>query len=125
MPRKPQPSTRIVLSETAEQQVREILEQGDKGVDAAARADAQKFGAFYGSFMDEANVEKLDVAPITPLLARNARIILSGLLMAQANAVLSAYRAQGLVLEKRVRLDEWATLTLIRGVQQRRATRPE
>jgi ribosomal protein L11 methyltransferase len=48
------------------------------------------------------------------LAAPGARIVLSGLLPSHANAALAAYRAQGLVLEKRIPLDGWMTLILRR-----------
>jgi ribosomal protein L11 methyltransferase len=51
-------------------------------------------------------------APIAGVLAPNARVILSGLLATQAPAAIAAYRAQGLVLEARIPLDEWVTLVL-------------
>jgi ribosomal protein L11 methyltransferase len=57
---------------------------------------------------------RLLAAPIAALLAPRARVILSGLLAAQANAALAAYRAQGLSLERRLVLDGWATLVLRR-----------
>lgn len=60
---------------------------------------------------------RLLAAPMAKLLAPRARIILSGLLAAQTNAALAAYRAQGLVLERRSVLDGWATLVLRRGFQ--------
>ena len=50
--------------------------------------------------------------PVARLLAPGARVVLSGLLATQANAALSAYRAQGLALERRIVLDGWATLVL-------------
>jgi ribosomal protein L11 methyltransferase len=53
-------------------------------------------------------------APIAGVLAPNARVILSGLLAAQASAAVAAYRAQGLVFEARIPLDEWVTLILRR-----------
>lgn len=52
--------------------------------------------------------------PLSRLAARGARVVLSGLLPAHANAALAAYRAQGLVLEKRIPLDGWMTLVLRR-----------
>ena len=65
------------------------------------------------------------LGPITRLavtLARLSRpgatIVLSGLLPGHANAVLAIYRAQRLVLERRILLDGWATLVL------RKANRP-
>jgi len=53
--------------------------------------------------------------PIRALAARHARIVLSGLLPAHANAALAIYRAQGLVLHRRIALDGWVTLVLRRG----------
>lgn len=50
--------------------------------------------------------------PIRRLAAPGARVVLSGLLPAHANAVIAAYRAQGLVLERRIPLDGWMTLVL-------------
>src|SRR5262249_25412605 len=52
--------------------------------------------------------------PLAGLLAPNARVILSGLLPSQANATLSAYAAHRLRLERRIALDGWVTLVLIR-----------
>src|SRR5262245_32529079 len=69
-------------------------------------------------------------APMRRLLAPGARVILSGLLPAQANAALASYRALGLVLERRIDLDGWATLVMLRpkayhglGANHREATR--
>jgi ribosomal protein L11 methyltransferase len=53
--------------------------------------------------------------PIRLLAAPGARIVLSGLLPAHANAAMAAYRAQGLALERRIPLDGWMTLVLKRG----------
>jgi ribosomal protein L11 methyltransferase len=53
-------------------------------------------------------------APIRRVLAPNARLIVSGLLAPQANAALAAYRAQGLVLERRLTLENWTTLVMSR-----------
>jgi hypothetical protein len=46
------------------------------------------------------------------LCARRAFVVLSGLLPAQANDVLAIARAQGLRLERRIRLEGWVTLVL-------------
>src|SRR5262249_42377204 len=54
-------------------------------------------------------------APIASLVAPGGRVVLSGLLVAQAMPALAAYRAQGLVLERRIPLDGWMTLVLRRG----------
>jgi ribosomal protein L11 methyltransferase len=53
--------------------------------------------------------------PLRQVLAPGGRIILSGLLTSQANAGLSAYRLQGLVLERRITLDNWTTLVMRRN----------
>jgi ribosomal protein L11 methyltransferase len=80
------------------------------------RAHAIKVGAPYDLIF--ANIllgplTRLAVA-VRQLAAPGARIVLSGLLPSHANAALAAYRAQGLVLEKRIPLDGWMTLILRR-----------
>ncbi len=52
--------------------------------------------------------------PMTEQLSDNATIILSGLLIRQKAAVLSAYREQGAYLRKAIHKDGWATLILNR-----------
>jgi ribosomal protein L11 methyltransferase len=56
-------------------------------------------------------------APLGKIVAPGGRVVLSGLLTAQANAALAAYR--GLALERRIVLDGWATLVLRRGLRRR------
>jgi ribosomal protein L11 methyltransferase len=56
-------------------------------------------------------------APLTQLTAPGARVVLSGLLASQANAAISAYR--GLALERRIDLDGWTTLVLVRRQRPR------
>jgi ribosomal protein L11 methyltransferase len=51
---------------------------------------------------------------ITRRLSPGAHVVLSGLLPAHANAVLAAYRAQNLMLERRIVLDGWVTLVMSR-----------
>src|SRR5580700_10846256 len=51
-------------------------------------------------------------APLMRLTAPGAHVILSGLLASQANAAIAAYR--GLALERRIDLDGWTTLVLVR-----------
>jgi ribosomal protein L11 methyltransferase len=58
-------------------------------------------------------------APLRKLTAPGARVILSGLLPAQANAALAAYRP--LALERRIDLDGWTTLVLARPAWRQRA----
>jgi ribosomal protein L11 methyltransferase len=50
--------------------------------------------------------------PMARLLGPHGRVVLSGLLTAQAGAALATYRARGLVLEHRIGLDGWVTLVL-------------
>jgi ribosomal protein L11 methyltransferase len=56
-------------------------------------------------------------APLTRLTAPGARVVLSGLLPSQANAAIAAYR--GLALERRIDLDGWTTLVLVRRQRPR------
>ena len=51
-------------------------------------------------------------APLRPLLAPGAHVVLSGLLAAQEQAALAAYRPHGLRLVRRIPLGEWVTLLL-------------
>jgi ribosomal protein L11 methyltransferase len=45
-------------------------------------------------------------------LAGGGRVILSGLLSAQAPSVVAAYRARGLILERHIRIEGWSSLLL-------------
>jgi ribosomal protein L11 methyltransferase len=56
-------------------------------------------------------------APLMRLTAPGARVVLSGLLASQANAAIAAYR--GLALERRIDLDGWTTLVLVRRKRPR------
>jgi ribosomal protein L11 methyltransferase len=53
--------------------------------------------------------------PVAALLAPESRIVLSGLLPDHANAVIAAYRAQGLRLERRYLFAGWVTLVMHKG----------
>ena len=53
-------------------------------------------------------------APLASCLAPQARLILSGLLPAHANSVLSACGAQNLALERRIVLDGWVSLVMVK-----------
>jgi ribosomal protein L11 methyltransferase len=59
-----------------------------------------------------ANPLKRLATPMRAHLAPKATVILSGLLPAQANGVIAAYRANGLVLQKRIELEGWTSLLL-------------
>ena len=56
---------------------------------------------------------QLLAAPMARQLMPNARMVLSGILAAQANAALSAYRSQGMVLERSFALDGWVTPVMV------------
>jgi ribosomal protein L11 methyltransferase len=57
-------------------------------------------------------------APIRRVAAPDARVVISGLLSSQANAALAAYRGCGLVLERRITLNGWVTLVLVRPARR-------
>ncbi|MEJ2375283.1 MAG: 50S ribosomal protein L11 methyltransferase [Pseudolabrys sp.] len=59
--------------------------------------------------------------PLAHLTAPHARIVLSGLLPAHANAMLAITRAQGLALERRIFLEGWVTLVLTAPPRRRHA----
>ena len=56
--------------------------------------------------------------PMAGLVAPGGRVVLSGLLAAQASAALAAYRARGLTLERRIALEGWVTLVLRRPARR-------
>ena len=60
--------------------------------------------------------------PLTGIVARRGRIILSGLLSAQANAARAAY--PHFTLERRIIVDGWSTLVLKRAAVVRNGPRP-
>jgi ribosomal protein L11 methyltransferase len=55
--------------------------------------------------------------PLMHLTALGGRVVLSGLLASQANAAIAAYR--GLALERRIDLDGWTALVLVRRQRPR------
>jgi ribosomal protein L11 methyltransferase len=59
-----------------------------------------------------ANPLRQMATPMSGHLAGGARVILSGLLSAQATSVIAAYRARGLILERHIRIDGWSSLLL-------------
>jgi ribosomal protein L11 methyltransferase len=61
--------------------------------------------------------------PMARLVAPSGYVVLSGLLLAQATPTLASYRARGLVLSRRIRLEGWATLVLVRPARSRRMGR--
>jgi len=63
----------VELAETAQQQVRELIERAAAGSPEPG-SNAQKIGDLYSSFMDEERVEALGAEPIRPALAEVAAI---------------------------------------------------
>jgi ribosomal protein L11 methyltransferase len=59
-----------------------------------------------------ANPLRQMATPMSEHLAPQARVILSGLLTPQAPAVIAAYRARGLILERQIRIEGWSSLLL-------------
>ncbi len=59
-----------------------------------------------------ANPLRQMATPMSQHLASGARLILSGLLSAQAPGVIAAYRARGLILERHIRIEGWSSLLL-------------
>jgi ribosomal protein L11 methyltransferase len=59
-----------------------------------------------------ANPLRQMATPMSRHLAGGARVILSGLLSAQAPAVIAAYRARGFIIERHVRIEGWSSLLL-------------
>jgi ribosomal protein L11 methyltransferase len=57
-------------------------------------------------------------APLARHLAPGGHVALSGLLAAHASAALAAYRAQGLALERRLKLEGWVTLVMKRSARR-------
>ena len=63
-----------------------------------------------------ANPLRQMATPMARQLARSALVILSGLLPHQAQGVIAAYRARGLVLERHIQIEGWSSL-LMRNVR--------
>jgi ribosomal protein L11 methyltransferase len=61
-------------------------------------------------------------APLRHLAAPGSRVVLSGILPSQANAVIAAYRP--LALERRIDIDGWTTLVFARRARRRRRVAP-
>ncbi len=59
-----------------------------------------------------ANPLRQMATPMAHHLAPSARVILSGLLPHQAQSVIAAYRARGLVLERHLKIEGWSSLLM-------------
>jgi ribosomal protein L11 methyltransferase len=85
---------------------------------AAFRAHAPYALIFANILLDPL---KALATPMARLVAANGHVVLSGLLAGQAGAALASYRARGLVLARRMTLENWATLILVRPKARRSA----
>jgi ribosomal protein L11 methyltransferase len=83
-----------------------------RGFDAPAFRAGKPFDLVLANIL--ANPLKALARPMRQHLAPGATIILSGLLPAQANDVIAAYRSVGLVLIKRIEQEGWTSLLLRR-----------
>jgi ribosomal protein L11 methyltransferase len=63
-----------------------------------------------------ANPLRQMATPMVRHLAASARVILSGLLPHQAQGVIAAYRARGLVLERHIQIEGWSSLLMRKTV---------
>lgn len=82
------------------------------GFDAPAFRQRGPFDLVLANIL--ANPLKRLATPMRAHLAPSATVILSGLLPSQGNSVIAAYRANGLVLRKRIELEGWTSLLLER-----------
>ena len=80
------------------------------GFSAPRLRERQPFDLILANIL--ANPLRQMATPMSRHLAGGARVILSGLLTAQAPSVIAAYRARGLILERHIRIDGWSSLLL-------------
>ncbi len=65
-----------------------------------------------------ANPLRQMATPMAKHLAPSAQVILSGLLPHQAQSVVAAYRARGLVLERQLQIEGWSSLLMGRALRR-------
>ena len=80
------------------------------GFSAPLLRERQPFDLILANIL--ANPLRQMATPMSRHLAGGGRVILSGLLSAQAPGVIAAYRARGLVLERHIRIEGWSSLLL-------------
>lgn len=93
----------------------------DVRAETAAGFDAPVFSAYAPFSLIVANILARPLMQLAPRmaaqLAPGGDLILSGILAKQRNAVLAAYRGQGLFHRKTLHRDEWVTLHLTRNLR--------
>lgn len=83
-----------------------------EGLDSATLRRPSRFDLIVANILADPLIR---LAPrLTRALAPGGTLILSGLLIPQAAAVIAAYRAQGVAVSRHDRLAGWSTLTLMR-----------
>ncbi|HET7886815.1 MAG TPA: 50S ribosomal protein L11 methyltransferase, partial [Bradyrhizobium sp.] len=80
------------------------------GFSAPRLRERQPFDLILANIL--ANPLRQMATPMSQHLTGGARVILSGLLSAQAPGVIAAYRARGLILERHIRIEGWSSLLL-------------
>ena len=87
---------------------------------AGLRARSLRGRARYGLIFANILLDPLKAlaTPMARLVAPNGHVVLSGLLAAQASTALASYRARGLVLARRIPLEGWMTLVLVRPMRR-------
>jgi ribosomal protein L11 methyltransferase len=92
---------------------------------AGLRPAPLRAGAPYGLVFANILLDPLKAlaTPMARLVTANGQIVLSGLLAAQAGAAIASYRARGLALVRRITLEGWVTLVLVRAARRGMAKR--
>src|SRR3954462_1995144 len=80
------------------------------GFSAPQLAESAPFDLVLANIL--ANPLRQMATPMARHLAKSALIILSGLLPHQAQGVIAAYRARGLVLERHIQIEGWSSLLM-------------
>ena len=80
------------------------------GFSAPQFAQAAPFDLVLANIL--ANPLRQMATPLARHLAPSALVILSGLLPHQAQGVVAAYRARGLVLKRQIRIEGWSSLLM-------------
>jgi ribosomal protein L11 methyltransferase len=81
------------------------------GFSAPQLAESAPFDLVLANIL--ANPLRQMATPMARHLAKSALIILSGLLPHQAQGVIAAYRARGLVLERHIQIEGWSSLLML------------
>jgi ribosomal protein L11 methyltransferase len=104
-------SVRVARDNARLNQVGNLVETiGATGFSAPRFATCRPFDLVLANIL--ANPLRQMATPMARHLAPSALVILSGLLPQQAQSVIAAYRARGLVLLRQIRIEGWSSLLL-------------